>query len=71
VGSSGVSGIQRHNLIEALEMLGSARPGVRAKLALGVETRRAELGLTWDQLIIPASETEANSAKMTADEALS
>jgi hypothetical protein len=46
--------VQRHNLIEALEFLTSTRPGFRAKLALIVEARRAELGLTWDQLIIPA-----------------
>ena len=47
--------VQRHNLIEALEFLTSTRPGFRAKLALIVEARRAELGLTWEQLIIPAS----------------
>lgn len=45
---------QRRNLIEALDMLATARPGLRAKFALIVEARRAGLGLTWDQLIISA-----------------
>jgi hypothetical protein len=52
------SSVRRENLIEALEFLGSARPGKRAKLALVVERRRSELGLTWDELLIPAKQAE-------------
>jgi hypothetical protein len=53
--------LQREHLIEALEMLASDRPKYRAKHALAVETRRAELGLTWDKLLIPANEVEAGT----------
>ena len=51
--------LQREHLIEALEMLVSVRPKYRAKHALVVETRRAELGLTWNDLLIAANEAEA------------
>ncbi len=51
------SSVRRENLIEALEFLGSARPGIRARFALIVERRRAELALTWNELLIPANET--------------
>ena len=47
---------QRRNLIEALEFLDSTRPMMRAKFALLVESRRAGLGLCWDQLIVSASD---------------
>jgi hypothetical protein len=53
------SSVRRANLIEALEFLATERPGIRAKLALNVEKRRAELGLTWGQLLIPAEEPGA------------
>ena len=56
------SSVRRENLIEALEFLGSARPGMRAKCALVVERRRAELGLTWDELLIPANEVDGPAA---------
>lgn len=46
--------VHRQNLIEALDLMASTRPGFRAKLALIVEQRRTALGLTWDQLIVPA-----------------
>jgi hypothetical protein len=57
--SNSLSGIQRADLIEALEMLGSAEPSIRAKLALVVEKCRAGSGLTWHQLLVPATEPEA------------
>jgi hypothetical protein len=56
------SSVRRENLIEALEFLGSARPCIRARFALVVERRRAELGLTWHELLIPADEVEGPAA---------
>lgn len=56
------SAVQRGHLIEALEMLASDRPKYRAKHALVVEKRRAELGLTWDDLIIAATEAKGSAA---------
>ncbi|UGY25461.1 hypothetical protein HU675_0000455 [Bradyrhizobium septentrionale] len=53
---------QRRDLIEALDLLRSTRPRVRAKLALIVEIRRAELGLTWDQLIIREDAFQVSNA---------
>lgn len=53
--------VQRRNLIKGLDLLGSARPGLRAQLALIVESRRAQLKLTWDQLIIPAHDFHVSS----------
>jgi hypothetical protein len=53
------SGDQRARLIESLEFLGTERPRLRAQFALNIERRRAALGLTWDQLLIPAEEAEA------------
>lgn len=46
--------VQRRNLIEALDLMASTRPGFRAKMALILEHRRTALGLSWDQLIVPA-----------------
>jgi hypothetical protein len=55
------SNVRREKLIEALEFLGTSRPHLRAKLALNVERRRAELGRTWDELLIPAEEAGAQA----------
>jgi hypothetical protein len=71
ISTGGISASQRHDLIERLEMLAYAKPMFRAKFALNVEKRRAELGLTWDQLIIPANGTDANAVNRTDEEAAS
>src|SRR5262249_32470679 len=44
----------RDLLVKALGMLGSEHAGERASAALIVEKQRARLGMTWDELIIPA-----------------
>jgi hypothetical protein len=45
---------QRDRLVKLLGMLGSQHDGERANAAQLVEQHRAALGLTWDELIIPA-----------------
>lgn len=52
----------RELLVKALGMLGSNQAGERANAALVVEKQRAKLGMTWDQLIIPADEAKARAA---------
>jgi alpha-beta hydrolase superfamily lysophospholipase len=53
----------RKELLKALRMLGSERPVERASAALMVETQRARLNLTWDDLIVPAeAESEVSEA---------
>ena len=44
----------RDLLIKALGMLGSEHAGERASAALVVEKQRAKLGMTWEELIVPA-----------------
>jgi hypothetical protein len=55
------TGDERARLIETLEFLAIERPRLRATFALNVEKRRAELGLSWDELLISA-EGKASSA---------
>ena len=50
------SGDERARLIETLESLATEQLRQRAQFALNVEKRRAELGLTWDELLKPAEE---------------
>jgi hypothetical protein len=52
----------RELLVKALGMLGSAHDGERANAARVVEQKRRELGLIWDELIIPADEARARAA---------
>jgi hypothetical protein len=52
----------RERLVKALGMLGSDHAGERANAAIAVEKQRAKLGMTWDELIIPADEAEARAA---------
>jgi hypothetical protein len=52
----------RDLLVKALGMLGSVHAGEQANAASVVEKQRARLGLTWDELIIPAEEAEAARA---------
>jgi hypothetical protein len=52
----------RELLVKALGMLGSDQVGERASAALIVEKQRTKLGMTWDELIIPADEAEARAA---------
>src|SRR5450830_1474524 len=51
----------RELLVKALGMLGSDHAGERANAALVVEKQRAKLGMTWDELIIPADEAKARA----------
>jgi hypothetical protein len=48
----------RDILVKSLGMLGSDQVGERAAAALIVERDRKKLGMTWDELIIPADEVE-------------
>jgi hypothetical protein len=43
-------------------MLGTDHAGERANAALVVEKQRTQLGMTWDELIIPADEANARAA---------
>jgi hypothetical protein len=52
----------RELLIKALGMLGSDQAGERASAALVVEKQRAKLGMTWEELIIPAEEADLGRA---------
>jgi hypothetical protein len=52
----------RELLVKALGMLGSDHAGERANAAVVVEKQRAKLGMTWDELIIPADEAQARAA---------
>jgi hypothetical protein len=66
--AGGLNSIQRGDLIHVLELLGCARPRTRSTVALTIEKRRAELGLTWDELIIPANDADGNAANIAAEE---
>jgi hypothetical protein len=50
----------RELLIKALGMLGSDHAGERANAALVVEKQRARLGMTWEDLIVPADEVDSD-----------
>lgn len=54
----------RERLIQALRMLASESAAERAEAAAAVERERARLGMTWDELIVPAevAETELRQA---------
>jgi flagellar biosynthesis GTPase FlhF len=52
----------RELLIKALGMLGSDHDGERANAARIVEKQRARLGMSWEDLIIPAEDTEDKMA---------
>ena len=52
----------RELLVKYLGMLGSDQAGERATAALFCEKQRKQLGLTWDDLIIPADEAQARAA---------
>jgi nucleoid-associated protein YgaU len=51
----------RELLVKALGMLGSEHAGERDNAARMVEKQRRKLGMTWDELIVPAAE-EMNQA---------
>jgi type IV secretory pathway VirB10-like protein len=46
---------QRDLLVKLLGMLGSAHAGERSNAANLVERKRVSLGMTWDELIVPAT----------------
>jgi hypothetical protein len=52
----------RERLVKALGMLGSDHGGERANAARVVEKQRAQLGMTWDDLIVPADDARARAA---------
>ena len=52
----------RERLVKALGMLGSGYDGERANAARVVEKQRAELCMTWDDLIVPADDAKARAA---------
>jgi multidrug efflux pump subunit AcrA (membrane-fusion protein) len=53
---------QRELLIKFLGMLGSDHAGERDNAARFVEKQRKQLGMTWDELIVPADEAQARAA---------
>ena len=57
-----IYGGSRELLVKALGMLGSDHAGERANAAVVVEKQRAKLGMTWDELIIPADDAKARAA---------
>jgi hypothetical protein len=52
----------RELLVKALGMLGSIHAGERASAAQIADGMRAKLGMTWDDLIIPANKAQARAA---------
>lgn len=56
----GFASSHRELLVKTLGMLGSDHEGERANAAVSVEKQRALLGMTWNDLIVPA-EVEANA----------
>ena len=52
----------RERLIKYLGMLGSAHDGERANAASFAEKQRAELRMTWDELVIPANDVKSRAA---------
>ena len=52
----------RELLVKALGMLGSDQAGERDNAARFAERERKKLGMTWDELVIPAVEAEAARA---------
>lgn len=52
----------RKLLVKTLGMLGSAYDGERSNAASLVEKQRAELGMTWDELVIPANDVKSRAA---------
>ena len=48
---------QRELLVKSLGMLGSDHPGERANAAVVVEKQRTQIGMTWDELIVPADDS--------------
>jgi flagellar biosynthesis GTPase FlhF len=52
----------RELLVKTLGMLGSDQSGERDNVVRAAERLRTKLGLTWDQLIVPATEAEAARA---------
>ena len=65
ISEKGIPGRSRELLIKALGMLSSVHEGERANAGSIVEKRRLELGMTWDELIIPANEVKAPSPTKT------
>lgn len=61
---------ERARLIETLRFLATEPPRSRAAFALSLEKRRAMLGLTWDELLIPASSEEDDSATNDVENAI-
>lgn len=53
---------RRELLVKYLGMLGSDHAGERANAAKFAEKQRTELGMTWNELIIPANEAKARAA---------
>ena len=52
----------RELLVKALGMLGSDHDGERLNAARFAEEQRTQLGMTWDELIIPADDVKARAA---------
>lgn len=60
----------RKLLVKALGMLGSDHAGERANAASVAERQRDRIGMTWDELLIPASDSPSSQMKSHSDEAV-
>jgi hypothetical protein len=58
----------RNLLVKALGMLGSAHAGERASAAAVAEKQRARIGMTWDELLVPANDCQATEKESCSDE---
>jgi|SRR5581483_11039543 len=65
-----VDGRLRDLLVKALGLLGSDQAGERANAAVVAEKQRAKLGMTWDELIVPAIDCPSTESQSHADEAV-
>ena len=64
--TKGIPEGSRQPLIEDLCKLASSNPAERAEAAAAVERHRALLGVTWDQLIVPADEAAEVAQRQAA-----
>lgn len=61
--ANGIPGASREALIRAMHRLAAENVNERAEAAVAVERERTRLGMTWDELIVPAvPETERQAA---------
>jgi hypothetical protein len=65
-----LDGRLRDLLVKALGLLGSDQAGERANAAVVAEKQRAKLGMTWDELIVPANDRPTTESRSHAEESV-